>query len=254
MNRVNIMQRHWKKILRPALLLAGTLIGTGACAGDATGPEKDWQRMREDMVTQQIEGRGVKDLRVLEALRRVERHRFVPEADRDQAYADHPLGIGAGQTISQPYIVALMTELSEARPGERFLEVGTGSGYQAAVLAEIVEEVYTIEIVESLGIQASKTLDALGYENIHCRIGDGYRGWPEAAPFDGILITAAPERVPEPLVEQLAVGGRMVLPLGPEGGDQELIVLEKQQDGSLERTRAIPVRFVPMTGEVREQP
>ncbi len=182
-------------------------------------------------------------------MEKVERHLFVPEDIRDLAYRDSPLAIGWRQTISQPYIVALMTELAEPDPEDRVLEVGTGSGYQAAVLAEIVEHVYTIEIVEPLGLRAAAALGAAGYENVTTRIGDGYAGWPDEAPFDAIVVTAAPDHVPEPLVEQLATGGRLVLPVGPDGGRQELVVLEKQADGSVERTRVIPVRFVPLTRE-----
>ena len=187
------------------------------------------------------------DVRVVEAMEKVERHLFVPEEIREWAYRDSPLAIGWEQTISQPYIVALMTELAEPDPEDKVLEIGTGSGYQAAVLAEIVDHVYTIEIVEPLGLRAAAALDAAGYQNVTARIGDGYAGWPEQAPFDAIVVTAAPDHVPQPLIDQLATGGRLVLPVGPDGGRQELQVLEKQADGSVERTRVIPVRFVPLT-------
>ena len=208
------------------------------------------RRMVRDTIAEPRDGRPpVRDDRVISAMEKVERHLFVPEDVRDWAYRDSPLRIGWRQTISQPYIVALMTELAEPDPEDRVLEVGTGSGYQAAVLAEIVEHVYTIEIVEPLGLRAAAALDAAGYENVTTRIGDGYAGWPDEAPFDAIVVTAAPDHVPEPLVEQLATGGRLVLPVGPDGGRQELVVLEKQADGSVERTRVIPVRFVPLTRE-----
>jgi protein-L-isoaspartate(D-aspartate) O-methyltransferase len=180
------------------------------------------------------------------ALAGVERHRFVPESQRALAYGNHPLPIGAGQTISQPYIVALSTDLVAPRPGHRVLEVGTGSGYQAAILAEIVGKVYTIELIADLGNAATERLRALGYRNVEVRIGDGYAGWPEKAPFDGIVVTAAPPQVPQALVEQLKPGGRMVIPVGSSGAAQELLVLTKRADGSLERRSVLPVRFVPL--------
>ena len=208
------------------------------------------RRMVRDTIAEPRDGRPpVRDDLVISAMEKVERHLFVPEDVREWAYRDSPLRIGWRQTISQPYIVALMTELAEPDPEDRVLEVGTGSGYQAAVLAEIVEHVYTIEIVEPLGLRAAAALDAAGCENVTTRIGDGYAGWPDEAPFDAIVVTAAPDHVPEPLVEQLATGGRLVLPVGPDGGRQELVVLEKQADGTVERTRVIPVRFVPLTRE-----
>ncbi len=204
--------------------------------------------MVRDTISEPRDGRPpVLDVLVIDAMKKVERHLFVPEEIRDLAYRDSPLGIGWRQTISQPYIVALMTELAEPDPQDRVLEIGAGSGYQAAVLAEIVDHVYTIEIVEPLGLRAAAALDQAGYGNVTIRIGDGYLGWPEQAPFDAIVVTAAPDHVPRPLVDQLAVGGRLVLPVGPEGGRQELQVLEKQADGSVERIRVIPVRFVPLT-------
>jgi protein-L-isoaspartate(D-aspartate) O-methyltransferase len=180
------------------------------------------------------------------ALGKVERHRFVPESQRARAYGNHPLPIGAGQTISQPYIVALSTDLVAPQPGDVVLEVGTGSGYQAAVLAEIVERVYTIELIPDLGNAAAARLAALGYANVEVRIGDGYAGWPDKAPFDGIVVTAAAPQVPPALVEQLKPGGRMVIPLGADGGFQELVVLTKRADGGVERRSVLPVRFVPL--------
>ena len=180
------------------------------------------------------------------ALGRVERHRFVPESQRASAYRNHPLPIGAGQTISQPYIVALSTDLVAPQPGHAVLEVGTGSGYQAAVLAEIVAQVYSIELIADLGNAAAARLAQAGYANVEVRIGDGYAGWPERAPFDGIVVTAAAPQVPQALVEQLKPGGRMVIPLGTSGGFQELVVLTKRADGGVDRRSILPVRFVPL--------
>lgn len=205
--------------------------------------------MRETMVRDQLERRGVKDARVLAAMRKVPRHEFVPDAVKDRAYDDRPLPIGHGQTISQPFIVAFMTEALAPEAGEKVLEIGTGSGYQAAVLAELVKEVYTIEIVRPLGLQAGEVLEKLGYRNVHVRVGDGYRGWPEAAPFDAIMMTCAPDDVPRPLIDQLAEGGRMIIPVGPQDQTQQLVILKKS-GGKLERREILPVRFVLMTGEV----
>ncbi len=212
------------------------------CRADIAA-EKDYSSERERMVIEQIEARGISDPKVLSAMRTVKRHHFVPEALRSSAYGDHPLPIGEGQTISQPYIVALMTEVIKPKPNMKVLEIGTGSGYQAAVLAELCRSVYTIEIVEILGRKAEKILSRL-YKNVHVRIGDGYQGWPEVAPFDAILVTCAPTKVPQPLADQLKEGGRMVIPVG-EAGVQELVVLIKK-GGRLERHEIITVRFVPM--------
>jgi protein-L-isoaspartate(D-aspartate) O-methyltransferase len=204
--------------------------------------------MRERMVIETIQARGIRDERVLEAMRTVPRHLFVPEEERSQAYGDYPLPIGFGQTISQPYIVALMTELLDLKPGDRVLEVGTGSGYQAAVLASIPGvEVYSIEIIPELARSAEERLRELGYK-VTCKQGDGYYGWPEYAPFDAIIVTAAPDHIPPPLVEQLAVGGRMVIPIGPPGGYQVLWKLVKQPDGELKAYNYGGVAFVPLTG------
>jgi len=203
---------------------------------------------RERMVATQIESRGVRDPAVLAAMRHVPRHRFVPETLRGRAYDDTPLPIGLGQTISQPYIVALMTELARPRAGMKVLEVGTGSGYQAAVLATIVETVYTIEIVPDLGRRAADTLRALDYRNVQVFIGDGFDGRPEDAPFDAIVVTAAPDSIPPPLLEQLAIGGRLVIPVG--SAEQQLVVVTKTEDG-YHRESVIPVRFVPMTGKAK---
>ncbi len=198
------------------------------------------------MVKNQIEARGIKDERVLEAMREVPRHLFIPERLKERAYDDSPLPIGQDQTISQPYIVALMTELLDLDGDERVLEIGTGSGYQAAVLSKLADSVYTIEILCDLAESAEAVIKRLEYNNVSVRCGDGYRGVPEAAPFDRVIVTAAPDHIPDPLIEQLKVGGIMVLPVGDFY--QELIVVEKTEEG-LKRRRSIPVRFVPMTGE-----
>jgi protein-L-isoaspartate(D-aspartate) O-methyltransferase len=224
------------------------LMALAVCVARA---EDEQARAREEMVATQIQARGVSDPAVLAALRRVPRHQFVPEPLRSLAYDDRPLPIGEGQTISQPYIVALMTELSGAKRGDRVLEVGTGSGYQAAVLADLGAEVYTIEIVAPLAQRAARTLAALGYPSVRVRAGDGYRGWPEAAPFDAVLVTAAPPRIPQPLEQQLKVGGRLVVPVGE--GDQELKVITRTPTGFQDKA-VIPVRFVPMTGEAQGRP
>lgn len=204
---------------------------------------------RLEMVDSQIRARGVSDSRVLHAMSEVPRHEFVPAAVRAQAYEDYPLPIGSAQTISQPYIVALMTSLLALGGTEKVLEIGTGSGYQAAVLAKVAAEVYTIEILEPLAASARRTISALGYDNVHFRTGDGYAGWPEAAPFDAIVVTAAPEKVPQPLLDQLRVGGRLVIPVGSYF--QNLMVYTKTANG-LEKKSVIPVRFVPMTGKAQK--
>lgn len=195
------------------------------------------------MVIQQLRGRDIHNPRVLEAMRAVPRHLFVPEAQRREAYGDHPLPIGYGQTISQPYIVAFMTQALDVGPADRVLEIGTGSGYQAAVLSRLAETVYTIEIVEPLAARARETLSALGYRNVHVRTGNGYLGWPEHAPFDRIMVTAAPDDVPPALVEQLKVGGLMAIPVGTT--HQELRILRRTRTGT-ETLHTLPVRFVPM--------
>jgi len=208
------------------------------------------KKRREEMVSEQIASRGVRDRRVLEAMRKVPREVFVRPEDRDLAFYDGPLSIGHGQTISQPYIVAYMTEMLELKPTDRVLEVGTGSGYQTAVLAELARDVYTVEIVEPLAKRAREILDKLGYKNIHFRIGDGSEGWPEEAPFDAIMVTAAPSYVPDRLIEQLAEGGRMLVPVGAY--EQYLELVEKE-GGRTKRTRLIGVRFVPMRGKVERE-
>jgi protein-L-isoaspartate(D-aspartate) O-methyltransferase len=213
-------------------------------------PDRDFESARRRMLDEQIVARGVSDPRVLAALLAVPRHELVPPAERSYAYEDRPLPIGEGQTISQPYIVAVMTELLALDGSERVLEVGTGSGYQAAVLSGLVREVYTIEIVPELARRAAADLARLGYANVHVREGDGYRGWPEEAPFDAIVVTAAPDHVPEPLVAQLAVGGRMVVPVG--GLIQDLVLVRREADG-VRLEHGLGVRFVPMTGEAERR-
>jgi protein-L-isoaspartate(D-aspartate) O-methyltransferase len=241
-----------------ALLLATTVAATACDGRVAEGPrvtplptDGDSDR-RARMVETQIVARGVRDPRVLAAMRKVPRHLFVDAAQRAEAYEDHPLPIPGNQTISQPYIVALMTELLELKPTSRVLEIGTGSGYQSAVLAELAKEVYTIEIVPELASLAAKRLTELAYDNVRTREGDGYRGWPEEAPFDAVIVTAAPERIPQPLLDQLAPGGVMVIPVG--GFFQELKVFRKSMDGRVTERDILPVRFVPMTGEVEKTP
>jgi len=212
--------------------------------------EQQFLRLRERMVSEQLQARDVKDARVLAAMRKVARHVFVPNALINSAYEDNPLPLMLGQTISQPYIVGYMTQALELRGPERVLEIGTGSGYQAAVLAELVTEVYTIEILPELAAKAQSTLNALGYKNIHIRCGDGYVGWPDAAPFDRIIVTAAPDHVPQPLIDQLKPGGKMIIPVGSM--DQDLVLIEKSQQG-IGRRSTIPVRFVPMTGQAQRK-
>ena len=213
--------------------------------------QEKWAKRREEMVKSQIIARGVKDPLVLKAMREVPRHLFVPEKYRSEAYDDHPLPIGYGQTISQPYIVAFMTEQLRLKGGEKVLEIGTGSGYQSAVLAGIAGEVYTIEIICELANSAQKRLEELGYKNVYLRCADGYRGWPEKAPFDAIIVTAAPDHIPQPLIDQLKPGGRMIIPVGKYF--QELVVVKKLSDGRIEKQAVLPVRFVPMTGEAEEK-
>jgi protein-L-isoaspartate(D-aspartate) O-methyltransferase len=201
------------------------------------------------MVLEQLQGRDIEQEEVLRAMRRVPRHVLIPESAQELAYADRPLPIGERQTISQPYIVAAMTQALQLKPGSRVLEIGTGSGYQAAVLAEITDHVYTIEIVEELGRRSRKDLEELGYSKIQFRLGDGYQGWPESAPFDAIIVTAAPPHIPQSLIDQLAIGGRLVIPVGVR--NQDLLLIEKTEDGSETRS-LMGVRFVPMTGEAQD--
>lgn len=234
--------------MRSARLVVPALLAAAVLAAGCPSRGGEYERRRQAMVANQIVARGIRDPKVIAALSSVPRHRFVPIGLRAAAYADGPLPIGAGQTISQPYVVALMTESLALVGGERVLEIGTGSGYQAAVLAEIVDSVYSIEIVPELAARAAAILDTLGYRTVRVRAGDGYEGWPERAPFDAIIVTAAAPRLPEPLVVQLRVGGRIVAPIGDE--IQELEVYEKTAEGLTLLSR-VPVRFVPMTGKIR---
>lgn len=215
-------------------------------ANTPTSAADPYEQQRQQMVEYQIRQRDVSDKAVLAAMSNTPRHEFVTADYKSQAYQDHPLPIGYGQTISQPYIVALMTELLDLQPGERVLEIGTGSGYQAAVLAEITDEVYTIEIIPELAERAQRTFDRLGYNEIEAKQADGYWGWEEHAPFDAIIVTAAPDHVPQPLVNQLADGGKMVIPIGPPGGYQSLWLLERNGD-QVTRSNWGGVRFVPFT-------
>ena len=229
-------------------IVAGLVLWVVAPAGCSSG-DRDYAKQRERMVEEQIVARGVHDPLVIAAMTKVPRERFVPRGLAYLAYEDSPLPIGSGQTISQPYIVALMTASLGLKRHGKILEIGTGSGYQAAVLAEIVDTVYTIEILPELAGRARAILDTLGFRNVHVRVGDGFFGWPAHAPFDGIIVTAAAPRVPEPLIEQLAIGGRVVIPVGEEY--QNLEIYEKTGAG-LELLSTVPVRFVPMTGKVRD--
>ncbi len=226
------------------------MLAVSGC-GQKPAPVGDLGSERQRMVQEQLMSRGVRDERVLAAMNKVPREEFVPQDSRAASYTDQPLLIGYGQTISQPYIVAFMTEQLRPKPSDRVLEVGTGSGYQAAILAELVAEVYSVEIVEPLAKNAEATLQRLGCKNVHVKIGDGYKGWPETAPFDAIIVTCAPDKVPQPLIDQLKDGGRMVIPVGDRFA-QELYLLEKK-NGQLKQSATLPVRFVPMAGEASER-
>jgi protein-L-isoaspartate(D-aspartate) O-methyltransferase len=216
-------------------------------SGDAD-ENSEWTRKREQLVEGTIESRAVNDEGALEAMRKVPRHEFVPRDKRKLAYTDQPLPIGFGQTISQPYIVAYMTKVLEVGPGDRVLEIGTGSGYQAAVLSELADQVYTIEIIDELAESARDRLKTLGYDNVWVKNGDGYYGWEEKAPFDGIIVTAAAGHVPPPLIQQLKPGGRIVIPVGGVYQVQQLTLLEKREDGTVSSNQLMAVRFVPFTG------
>lgn len=236
------------------LLIAGLLglLILIACTQEKKMQEQqtDYEALRHAMVKNQIIARGVKDKRVLDAMMSVPRHLFMPESDARQAYADEPQPIGKGQTISQPYIVAFMTEQLKVDKNSRVLEIGTGSGYQAAVLSKIVDSVFTIEIIPELASKAKKKLHELHYDNVVVRQGDGYNGWPEKAPFDAIIVTAAPPNIPQPLLQQLKIGGRMVLPVGEYL--QELVIVKKSDSG-IDMESVLPVRFVPMTGKIQKE-
>jgi len=245
---------HTGSVLFALVVALSLVVHASEQDGSIAKPEKEdpYREDRERMVRVDIVrtgwGReGVKDKAVLEAMRTVPRHEFVPQGQRRRAYADGPLPIGYGQTISQPYIVAYMTDMLKPKKDHKVLEIGTGSGYQAAVLAEIVKQVYTIEIVPELGASAKKRLEDLGYGNVTARVGDGYFGWKEHGPFDAIIVTAAASHIPPPLVEQLKPGGRMAIPVGPPLQVQYLMLLEKLEDGSVIKRNVMPVRFVPLT-------
>lgn len=251
-----------KKILAyfGTFLLFGMALGTpwdaSPRASDNEGNEDRFLTMRKAMVRDQIAAPGtyrrpISDKRVLEAMVTVPRHRFVPESYIGQAYGDHPIPIGYGQTISQPYIVALMTELLDLDPGHRVLEVGTGSAYQAAILAHLVKDVYTIEIVKPLFSKASARLKDLGYDNVEVIFGDGYFGWEERAPYDRIIVTCASTLIPPPLLQQLAPGGKMCIPIGGPYAVQQLTLVEKGEDGKITTKKVLPVRFVPFTRSLR---
>lgn len=244
----------WFNPVRSALFLALLC----ACHLAPASDTDDYRRQRAALIreiaddvraTASYLGRRELDPRVLAALGKVPRHEFVPWVERGRAYYNEPLPIGHGQTISQPYIVAVMTDLLAPKPGDRVLEVGTGSGYQAAMLGELVKEVYTIEIIEPLGRSADERLRTLGYANVTTRIGDGYYGWPDKAPFDGIVVTAAADHVPPPLLAQLKPGGRMVIPVGSRYLTQQLVLIKKNEDGTLQTRQLLPVMFVPLTGK-----
>jgi protein-L-isoaspartate(D-aspartate) O-methyltransferase len=236
------------RIVAQYLLFAA--IATTGC-GQQAPTAGDLAAQRQRMVEQQLKPRGIKEERVLAAMAKVPREEFVPADARPSAYEDGPLPIGYDQTISQPYVVAFMTEQLRPKQSDRVLEIGSGSGYQAAILAELVGDVYTIEIVEPLAKSAEATLQRLGYNNVHIKVGDGYKGWPEEAPFDAIIVTCAPEKVPQPLVDQLKDGGRMVIPVG-ERFAQQLYLLEKK-NGQLKESVTLPVRFVPMLREAQKK-
>ena len=231
--------------LWPALVASWVITGNSAAAA-----QSDFTAARQRMVAQQLAGRDITNQGVLRMMRTVPRHELVPAALRSEAYNDHPLSIGHDQTISQPYIVAFMTQALDPRTNDVVLEVGTGSGYQAAVLAGLVKRVYTIEIVEPLARRAESDLKRLAFTNVQVRAGDGYKGWPSAAPFDAIIVTCAPDHVPQPLVDQLKEGGRMIIPVGP-AHNQSLYLLRKE-GGRVRQQAVLPVRFVPMTGQAQK--
>ncbi len=251
------MRPVWNSLIAMAGVLMAAAGGMmEAQAQDTYEPQR--KRMVEEIAalareTRSETGRTALSERVMAAMAKVPRHEFVPEAERRNAYANRPLPIGLAQTISQPYIVALMTDLMAVQPGDRVLEIGTGSGYQAAVLSELAGTVYTVEIVEPLAREAQERLKRLGYRNVTARTGDGYQGWPEHAPFDSIMVTAAPREVPQPLIDQLKPGGRLVVPVGGQASGQSLLLIEKQPDGKITRRNVLAVRFVPLTDKSGKQ-
>jgi len=248
--RILIKERSRYHLLAFFVIVIGVWTIISGCGNENQamnqGNDHTRQAERDWMVDTQIVGGGVTDQAVVAAMRRVPRHRFMPDSDSEDAYGDFPLPIGHGQTISQPFIVAYMTQALKLKPDEKVLEIGTGSGYQAAILAELVSKVFTIEIVEPLARGAKKTLAELGYDNVIVRAGDGYKGWPDESPFDAIILTAAPNHIPSPLLEQLAIGGRLILPLGDY--PQRLLLIRRTKEGYQE-TELLPVVFVPMTGQ-----
>jgi protein-L-isoaspartate(D-aspartate) O-methyltransferase len=239
---MNIHCRHW---------LVALTIAASCAATNAAQSLRDWRRLADEMVDKEIVAAGVKNERVVKAMRDTPRHEFVPVNERDHAYLDMALPIGNGQTISPPFVVASMTEAIDPQPGDKVLEIGTGSGYQAAVLSPLVKDVYTIEIVEQLSSRATRALKRLNYKNVHTRAGDGYKGWPEVAPFDKIIVTCSPEEVPKPLVEQLKEGGLMVVPVGERY--RQTLYLMRKTDGKLKKEALRATLFVPMTGEAESQ-
>ena len=252
---LDVLSMERRSFWTAVLALPSTLGMLGSCREGsvqtkAENREDGYREERERMVVEQLEARGIRDARVLAAMRKVPRHRFVHASEAAHAYEDRPLAIGHGQTISQPYIVAFMSQALELSGDERVLDVGTGSGYPAAILGELAREVWSIEIVEPLAAGAGERLGAQGHENVRVRCGDGYLGWPEHAPFDAILVAAAPDHVPQPLVDQLAPGGRMILPVGKN--EQDLVLLRRTPEGVV-REEVLPVRFVPMTGMAAER-
>ena len=240
-----------RRISQIFLLAAVALIALSSCHKAVTSTS-EFVAERQKMIEEQLKPRGIKDERVLAAMAKVPREEFVSEKLRDQSYSDNALPIGHDQTISQPFIVAYMTEQLHLKPSDRVLEIGTGSGYHAAVLSELAKDVYTIEIIEPLAKEASARLARLGYSNAHVKAGDGYQGWSEVAPFDAIIVTCAPDKVPQPLTQQLKENGRMIVPVGSTMADQQLYLLEKK-NGELAQTAILPVRFVPMVGEAMKK-
>lgn len=229
--------------MHKALIIIGMVLFAPSCHG-----QTDYRELRKEMVQSQIESRGVGDKATLRAMYRVPRHEFVPDELRKYAYEDGPLPIGNGQTISQPYMVAFMTETLRLKPDSKVLEIGTGSGYQAAVLAEIIDTVYTVEIIEDLGLAAENLLAKLGYSNVKVKVGDGYHGWPEKGPFGAIIVTAGAEQIPPPLIAQLKEGGRMIIPIGPNNSIRQLVLATKKK-GRVKTQDLMAVRFVPFTRE-----
>jgi protein-L-isoaspartate(D-aspartate) O-methyltransferase len=243
--------KSYKQSTIIVLFVIVVVVAALSCPTQKNKNELPWDKLaRKDMVYSQIVARGISDEKVINAMLKVERHKFVPRGYEKLAYGDYPLPIEEGQTISQPYIVALMTEEIELEPADKVLEIGTGSGYQAAVLSLLVDKVYTIEIIESLATTAAQRLEDLGFLNVEVRHGDGFLGWPEDAPFDAIIITCAPPKLPKPLVEQLAEGGRLIVPLGE---DFQMLTLYRKVNGNLEKEEITPVLFVPMKGIIEQK-